>query len=62
MTMKNEQVEGYTEDAPDPQHARAAPLVCALGVKSVGSQIVAARLVSTLPGMLKHESINASNL
>ncbi|CAB4274379.1 unnamed protein product [Prunus armeniaca] len=55
MMKKNEQVEEYIEAVPVLQHAKAALLVCALAVKSVVSQIAAARLAPTSQGMLKLE-------
>ena len=53
--MKNELVAGCTGPAPVLQHARVAFLVCVLDVKSVVSQIAAARHVPTLRGMQKLE-------
>lgn len=47
MMMKNEEVERYTGAAPVLQRARVALPVCVLGVKSVVSQIAAARPAST---------------
>ncbi|KAF2323950.1 hypothetical protein GH714_004409 [Hevea brasiliensis] len=56
---KNAQVVGYTEAAPGPQHAKVALPACALGVKSVVSQIAVARLASTSQGMQKLKSNDA---
>ena len=53
--MKNGQVEGCTEVAPVLQHARAALPVCASAVKSVVSQIAAAKPAPTSPGTQKYE-------
>lgn len=53
MMMKKEQVAGSTEDVPVLQHARVAPLVCVLDVKSVGFQTAAARLAQISLGMQK---------
>lgn len=55
MMTKNGQVEGCTGVAPVLQHARAALPVCALGVRSVASQIAAAKPALTSPGMQKFE-------
>ncbi|KAJ6696670.1 hypothetical protein OIU85_003063 [Salix viminalis] len=55
MMTKNEQAGGYTEAAPVRRHARAALPVCALGVRSVVSQIAAAKPALTSPGMQKFE-------
>ncbi|KAJ6763791.1 hypothetical protein OIU79_024355 [Salix purpurea] len=54
--MKNGQVEGFTEVAPALQHARAALPVCASAVKSVVSQIAAAKPAPTSPGTQKLKS------
>jgi hypothetical protein len=54
--MKSEQAAGCTGAAPGLQHARAALLVCVLDVKSVVSQIAAARLASTSLEMQELES------
>lgn len=56
MMMKNGRVGGCTEAAPDLQHAKVAPPVYALGVKSVVSQIAVARHASTSQGMQKLKS------
>lgn len=48
---KNGQVAGCIEGAPALQHAKVAPLVFALVVKSVVFQTVAAKLAWTLQGM-----------
>lgn len=55
MMTKNGQVGGCTGVAPVLQHARAALPVCALVVKSVVSQIAAAKLALTSLGMQKFE-------
>lgn len=57
--MKNGQVGGSTEAAPDPQLAKVALPVCALGVKSVVFQIAAARLASTSQEIPKLDSDDA---
>ncbi|KAF2283179.1 hypothetical protein GH714_043509 [Hevea brasiliensis] len=59
VMMKNEQVGGCTEAAPDPQLAKVALPACALGVKSVVSQIAAARLALISQGMQKFDSDDA---
>lgn len=48
---KSGQVAGCIEGVPALQHAKVAPLVFALVVKSVVFQTAAAKLASTLLGM-----------